>query len=95
MAVTPRDIPGKNMPVKSKSSLAGIREHKLEYMGFKRQVSNKFNFPWDFTSHRSVTKRASSLCIHLSPQTPNDTHPRWEAASSGPGFSEQGGLGAK
>lgn len=90
MAVTPRDIPGKNMPVKSKSSLAGIREHKLEYMGFKRQASNKFNFPWDFTSHHSVTKRAASLCIHLSPQTPNDTHPRWEASFFRAWFSRTG-----
>jgi len=80
VAVTSRDAPGKNMPVKSKSSLAGIREHKLEYVGFKRQASNKFNFPWDFTSHHLVTKRASSLSIHLSPQTCNDTYPSWEAS---------------
>lgn len=36
MAVTPRDVPGKIAPVKSKSSLTGIREHKLDYVGFKR-----------------------------------------------------------
>lgn len=80
MAVTPRDVPGKNMPVKSKSSLMGIREHKLEYVGLKRQASNKSNFPWDFTSHHLVTKHSSSLCIHLSAQTCNDTHPSWEVS---------------
>lgn len=80
MAVTPRDVPGKNMPVKSKSSLMGIRERELEYIGFKRQASNKFNFPWDFASHHLVTKCASSLGIHLSPQTRNDTYPGWEAS---------------
>lgn len=68
MAVTTRDVPGKNMPVKSKPSLTGIREHKLEYVGFKRQASNKFNFPWGLTSHHLVTKRASSL----HPSVPSD-----------------------
>lgn len=80
MAVTPRDVPGENMPVKSKSSLTGITEHRLKYVGFKRQASNKLNFPWDFTSHHLVTKHASSLRIHLSSETCNNTSPSWEAS---------------
>lgn len=80
MAVIPRDEPGKNMPVKSKLPLMGIREHKLKYVCFKRQASNKFNFLWDFTSHHLVTKHSSSLCIHLSPQTCNNTYLSGEAS---------------
>lgn len=78
------------MPVKSNSSLTGITEHKLEYIGFKRQASNKFNFPWDFTSHHIVTKHASSLCIHLSPQNCNDTYPSCEASFLRAGFFTTG-----
>lgn len=92
VAVTPRDAPGKIAPVKSKSSLTGIREHKLEYIGIKRWTSNTFKFPWGFTSRHLVTKRASSLCIHLSSQTHSQVR---EPTSSGPDFSKQGGVRAK